>query len=57
VGDNTQGAETRLRSKARQKAVAMPIDGGYQPCMDSQMSKSRLDGTTQGEIMIRGNSV
>jgi fatty-acyl-CoA synthase len=52
--DNAQGAE-RAAIKARQ-GVAMPMMEDI-TVMDSQMSQVPLDGATQGEIMIRGNSV
>jgi len=52
--DNAQGA-ARAAIKARQ-GVAMPMMEEI-TVLDDQMAQVARDGTTQGEIMIRGNAV
>ena len=52
--DDKQG-DDRAAIKARQ-GVAMPMME-HITVMDSDMNQVPMDGTTQGEIMIRGNSV
>tara|TARA_R110000787_G_scaffold108094_2_gene216369 strand:- start:28084 stop:29709 length:1626 start_codon:yes stop_codon:yes gene_type:complete len=52
--DNAQGA-ARAAIKARQ-GVAMPMMEEI-TVLDEQMAQVARDGTTQGEIMIRGNAV
>ena len=52
--DSVQGAE-RAAIKARQ-GVAMPMMEEI-TVLDDQMAQVARDGTTQGEIMIRGNAV